>query len=196
MLNNRICSTCETDKFLKLKNVTTDFEIKGEKIQYTYKISVCTLCGEYVSSPDQNDEILKGVYDRYKENHGLLLTDEIISIRKKYNLSLRDFSKILGLSYVTYHRYEKGSIPEPALNNLLMLIKDNPQNLDDLFEHSKSKFEPKKAQKIQKVINNFVNEYLHSKCADCAYQQLYEQNYLEEKSEMSLTIPNPYRWTG
>jgi putative zinc finger/helix-turn-helix YgiT family protein len=196
MLNNRICSTCETDKFLKIKNITTDFKIKGDEIKYTYGVLVCTQCGEYISSPNQNDEILKGAYDRYKKIHGLLLTDEIISIRKNYNLSLRDFSKILGLSFITYHRYEKGAIPEPALNNLLLLIKENPQNLDNLFENSKLKFEPKKVQKIQNIINHIVNRYLNLKCADCAYQQLYEQNYLEEKAEMSLANPNPYRLTG
>jgi putative zinc finger/helix-turn-helix YgiT family protein len=158
MQNNQICSTCNTDKFLKIKNITTNFNIKGEEIHFTYETLVCSQCGEYISSPVQNDEILKRVYDRYKEIHGLLLTDEIISIRKKYNLSLRDFSKILGLSYVTYHRYENGAIPEPALNNLLLLIKENPQNFDNLFERAKLKFEPKKVQKIQSAINSAINK--------------------------------------
>lgn len=163
MPTNHICSTCETDKYLKQQKISTEIEIKGKKFPYTYAVLVCENCGEYVSSPEQNDEILKGAYDAYKSANGLLLTDEIIAIRNKYHLSLRDFSKILGLSHVTYHRYEKGAIPDPALNNLLVLIKVNPKNLKRLFEQSKAKFKAGAAQKIQMKIDKIVGEYIGTK---------------------------------
>ena len=193
MSTNYVCSTCETDKHLKSKTISTEFEIKGKKFPCTYKVLVCGNCGEYVSSPEQNDEILKDAYDAYKSKNGLLLTDEIIAIREKYNLSLRDFSKILGISYITYHRYEKGAIPDPALNNLLVLIKDNPENLKTLFEQSKTKIKACTAQKIQYIIDKFVNDFLDDVCSNCYYQQFYEQNYLERTAQMKLRTFNPYK---
>jgi len=193
MSKSQFCSTCVTDKHLKPQAISTEFEIKGKKFPYTYDVLVCENCGEYVSSPEQNDEILKGAYDAYKSANGLLLTDDIIAIREKYHISLRNFSKILGVSYITYHRYEKGAIPDPALNNLLVLIKDNPANLKTLFEQSKAKFKTAVAQKIQIKIEHVVDEFSEDMCSTCPYQQFYEQNYLETEAQMTLTVSNPYR---
>ncbi len=193
MSANQFCSTCETDKHLKPQAVSAEFKIKGKKFPYTYEVLVCEKCGEYVSSPAQNDEILKGAYDAYKYANGLLLTDDIIAIREKYQLSLRDFSKILGVSYITYHRYEKGAIPDSSINSLLVLINENPENLKTLFEQSKEKFNPAIAQKIQIKIDNVVAEFSDDMCSDCHYQQYYEKTFLERTAQMKLTISNPYR---
>jgi putative zinc finger/helix-turn-helix YgiT family protein len=193
MSANHFCSTCETDKHLKPQAISTEFKIKGKKFPYTYEVLVCENCGEYVSSPEQNDEILKGAYDAYKSKNGLLLTDEIIAIRKKYDLTLRPFSKILGVSHITYHRYEKGAIPDPSIHSLLVLIKENPVNLKTLFELSKTKFKVYVAQKIQIKIDNVVNDFSDDMCSTCPYQQFYEQNYLETEAQMTLTVSNPYR---
>lgn len=193
MSTNLFCSTCETDKHLKPQTISTEFEIKGKKFPYTYDVLVCDNCGEYVSSPEQNDEILKGAYDAYKSENDLLLTDEIIAIREKYKISLRDFSKILGVSYITYHRYEKGAIPDPSINSLLVLINENPENLKTLFEQAKSKFKPAVAKKIETKIDTIVNKFSDDKCTACRYQQYYEKTYLERRAQMKLTISNPYR---
>ncbi len=192
MSTNYFCSTCGTDQHLKSQSISTEFEIKGKKIPYTYNVYVCEMCGEYVSSPEQNDEILKGVYDAYKSENGFLLTDEIIGIRKKYKLSLRDFSKILGVSHITYHRYEKGAIPEPSLNNLLVLIKENPENLLILFEKAKTKFKPTVAKKIEFIINDILSDYSEDKCSSCSYQQYFQDNYMDFVAEMPLTVFDPY----
>ena len=183
-----ICSTCETDKYLKLKSVTHKFEVRGKRIPYTYKILGCKNCGELVSTPEQNDEILKGVYDTYKAKHGLLRTDEIIEIRKYYNLSLRDFSKILGLSYITYHRYEKGAIPDTALNNLLLLVKNSPENLYNLFEEVKNEFSESHQKKIVAELKMLNDSYQKEQCENCYYKIIEELNYFEEEQNQELKM--------
>lgn len=187
MAANHFCSTCETDKHLKPQAISTEFDIKGKKFPYYYDVLVCENCGEYDSSPEQNDEILKGAYDAYKSENGLLLTDDIIAIREKYKISLRVFSKILGVSHITYHRYEKGAIPDPALNNLLVLIKEKPENIKTLFEQAKSKFQPALAKKIETKIDTIVDGFSDDMCANCHYQIYYKQNYLERKAQMTYT---------
>jgi putative zinc finger/helix-turn-helix YgiT family protein len=193
---NHVCSNCKTNEFLQNKTVSDTFEIRNDIIEHTYLILECSKCGELVSSPEENDEFLKSVYDKYKSKHGLLLTDEIISIRNKYGLSLRDFSKILGISYITYHRYEKGAIPDPALNNLLRLIKENPQNLDELFGRVKSKFKDNNAKNIQNKINEIVNDYLDLVCSECSYFLESEFNRMQKHAEMTMNIPDLYQFRG
>ncbi|MGD9900183.1 MAG: type II TA system antitoxin MqsA family protein [Calditrichaceae bacterium] len=174
------CSTCETDKYLQFQTISTEFVIKGKKFPYTYDVQICEKCGEYVSSPDQNDKILKDAYDSYKLKNGLLLTDEIMAIRKKYDLSLRDFSKILGVSHITYHRYEKGAPPDPALNNLLLLIQQNPENLQKLYDRVRNTFSPKFQAKIESALKILIDEHKSESCSGCYYRIIEEFSYIDE----------------
>jgi len=197
----KTCSTCETDKYLEKKSITYDFDVRGEKIKHTYDVMECSKCGELVSSPAENDEFLKAIYDKYKSKHGLLLSDEIIAIRERYGISLRDFSKILGMSHITYHRYEKGAIPDPALNNLLYVIQQNPKTLDDLFSKIKSQFAEVNASKIQSKINDVINGYYDLECSECAYYLESMYNQLEphteiEWEEVDVYKPNEFRIAG
>jgi len=57
----QFCSTCETDKYLKLKTVSHEFDIDGKKSMCNYEVFVCEKCGEYVSSPEMNERILEDV---------------------------------------------------------------------------------------------------------------------------------------
>ncbi len=193
MSYNYVCSTCQTDEHLVKQNKTETFEVRDDQIEHTYSILECSECGELVSSPAENDAFLKAIYDKYKSNHGLLLTDEIIAVRKRYSISLRDFSKILGMSHITYHRYEKGAIPDTALNNLLRLINENPQNLDELFSIVKSNFKENNAKKIQDKINDAVNEHLGEVCYECTFFLESEYNKMPKHAEMNLKTHNPYQ---
>jgi len=194
MSANQFCSTCETDKHLKPQGISAEVEIKGKKFPYTYNVLVCEKCGEYVSSPEQNDEILKGAYDAYKSENGLLLTDEIIAIRAKYGLTLRPFSKILGVSYITYHRYEKGAIPDPALNNLLLLIQQNPTNFEKLYNRVRNTFSPKLQQKIESNLKKLIAEHKSEFCSTCYYKIIDEFSYIEEKTT-EIHIPEYSEWS-
>lgn len=196
MSYNYVCSTCRTDIHLVKQNISDTFEVKGDQIEHTYSVFECSKCGELVSSPAENDEFLKAIYDKYKSKHGLLLTDEIIAIRERYGISLRDFSKILGMSHITYHRYEKGAIPDPALNNLLRLINENPQNLDELFSRVKSTFKENVAKKIQDKINDVVNGSLENICNECAYFLESEYNKMPKHATMELKTHDPYQYIG
>ncbi len=194
MSSIQFCSTCETDKYLKPQTISTEFEIKGKKFPYSYDILVCENCDEYVSSPEQNDEILKGAYDAYKSKNGLLLTDEIIAIREKYGLTLRPFSKILGVSYITYHRYEKGAIPDPALNNLLLLIQQNPANFEKLYNRVRATFSPKLQQKIESNLKVIIDDHKTKFCSTCYYRIIEEFSYIDEKTTEFNFYKSP-EWT-
>lgn len=188
-----VCANCETDQYLVSKTITDDFVVKNDNIRYSYSVLECSKCGELASTPEENDQFLKDIYDIYKRKHNLLTTDEIIAIRDYYSLSLRDFSKILGISHITYHRYEKGAIPDTALNNLLILVNKNPANLLKLFKGVRDTFSSRLRNKILDKISDLIREDRNEFCDSCYYKIFEEVSYIEEKtSEIDYTNPT---WT-
>jgi DNA-binding transcriptional regulator YiaG len=58
---------------------------------------------------------------------------EIVSLRETYGLTQRGLSNLLGMGEVTIHRYENGSIPDEANNQLLQMLQD-PWNMQRLLK--------------------------------------------------------------
>lgn len=69
---------------------------------------------------------------------GLLQSHEIKRIRDKYDLNQKDFSKILGLSEITIHRYECGTIQTDA-NDAIIRFSADPQSMEILIDKNRNR---------------------------------------------------------
>ena len=93
---------------------------------------------------------LTQVYNKYRERFNLPFREEIIDIRKKYVLSARRISDILGFGPNTYSNYEKGEIPNKANGRLIQLAKD-PEEFAKLAELS-GNMTPSLMKKIRDIL--------------------------------------------
>ena len=85
----------------------------------------CVLsCREDLSIEELDELALQKAFREYRLRHGLLSPEEIAVIRKKYGLSQRAFSLVLGWGEITDHRYEMGSIQDAAHDAQLRIAAD------------------------------------------------------------------------
>ena len=80
-------------------------------VTYTSKRRVCNNCGNLIYDKELDNNSLYKAYRIYNEKYGIP-KDKIINLRKKYNLTQTEFSKIIGCAKKTLISYEQGkSIP-------------------------------------------------------------------------------------
>lgn len=90
---------------------------------------------------DRNIEIENDIrlYDIYKKRVNLLTSNEVKSIRKKYGINPKEFSKILGLEETTIYRLENGSIQMEDVDAVIRLSEE-PDIMYNMLVKNKSKF--------------------------------------------------------
>jgi DNA-binding transcriptional regulator YiaG len=80
-----------------------------------------------------DDVNLRTAYDKYRLNHHIISSDEIRFMRESYGLSQRSLGTLLGWGEITIHRYENGSLPDDAHNQVLRFIQD-PFNMERMVK--------------------------------------------------------------
>lgn len=98
----------------------SEVEIKNTIIVYDEKY-VLDENGEEIFNRDIEIENDKNLFDEYKKIKGLLTSNEIKNIRRKYNLNQKEFAKILGLDEVSINRFENGSIQTESIDSIIRL---------------------------------------------------------------------------
>lgn len=113
------CPNCNETKELAIMNKKETYPVRGEDVTIDARVAVCETCGTEVFVREIDFENLEKAYRIYRDRHGIVLTNEIRSLRKKTGLSQREFAKRLGWSPATVNRYENGALPSPAHNAVL-----------------------------------------------------------------------------
>ncbi|MHB9030179.1 MAG: type II TA system antitoxin MqsA family protein [Candidatus Latescibacterota bacterium] len=130
---NDICPQCEEIRDIKTINSEVEIDIRGEKIKVNTKYYQCSVCGEEFEDLNGDSDSLNSAYREYRRRHGMLQPEEIRELRKRYGLTQRELSTLLGWGGATLSRYETGALQDEAHDKLLQFIK-NPQNLLTLVE--------------------------------------------------------------
>jgi len=134
---NLFCDSCEKVNPCYGEEREEIFPVKGEEIKIVSKVMVCSKCGEDIYYDELEEKNLEMAYEKYREKKGLLGPKEIKKIRKKYGLSQRGISLLLGWSPATIARYEAGSIPNKSHNEQLRLFSEKLDYAKELFEEKK-----------------------------------------------------------
>ncbi len=122
-------------------------EIKGEPITTLTPIRICNACDEEIYDKELDGPSLSHAFDIYRMKHRLIMPAEIRALRERYGLSQRNLAALIGLGEITIHRYENGSLPDEAQNQLLRFIGD-VRNMRRLFEDRKEHLSPAAARKL------------------------------------------------
>ena len=88
------CDNCSCTK-----SYTKDYEhvysIRGKEIKFTSKRRFCKECNNLIYDEELDNEVGRKAIEIYNKEFGIS-KEEIIKLRKDYNLSQSQFSKIIG----------------------------------------------------------------------------------------------------
>jgi putative zinc finger/helix-turn-helix YgiT family protein len=122
------CDACDKDVPTRVEERTEVLPVIGEPTEVLSVIRICLECGEDICDDELDTATLRKAYDIYRQRHNLIMPEQLKQLRELYGLSQRSLAALLGWGEVTVHRYENGSLPDEAHNQLLHLLK-YPENM-------------------------------------------------------------------
>lgn len=90
----------------------------------------------------------------YREKNDIITPEEIVALRKKYNISQKAFGRVLDIGDLTINSYEQGALPSGAHNSLLRLC-EVEENFRLLFNRNKRKLSERQIRKVKEVLSGF-----------------------------------------
>lgn len=109
-----------------IADYTNSYDIRGHEITITAPARFDDQTHEVIQDLELDDQAAKKALAKFRKKFDVVSSDDIKKLRKKWNLSQRQFAQILGWSPSTIALYETGAIPTNGNNRLLkVLIKDD-----------------------------------------------------------------------
>lgn len=151
-----LCPSCGKEsewEFLKRPEI---FEVRGENIEIENELYRCGNCGTEFLDMNSKFDPFDLAYREYRKRKGMIQPEQIKDFRKKYGISQKELSILLGLGEVSLSRYENGSLQDEVHDTLLQLAMD-PINLHKMILENKSIFS---APKLDSILNVLKSESL------------------------------------
>ncbi len=133
------------------------FPVKGEPVEVRCHVRVCAECGNDIYDKDLDSASLEAAYRIYRERHNIISPAEIVSLRGRYGLSQRGLATLLGWGEITVHRYENGSLPDQAHNNMLKLLRD-PKNMAEIFTENSHRLPERARNKAEEKLESLKDD--------------------------------------
>jgi len=160
---NRVCPECgKTTEWVTITQ-EEEFNVKGEAILVKVELLKCSECeAEFEDMNSENDPYALA-YEEYRKRKGMVFPAQIVEFRKKYNLTQKELSSLLGFGDITLSRYENGSLQDEAHDQLLKFVLQ-PTNLLSLIKEKPFVIPESKHEHIRNILDNeIIKEYYFSK---------------------------------
>ena len=120
------CLRCDTIGEFETTTEIRKVTVKGIPVEFEAIKAYCPKCGDplFLYEAERINQIR--CFDEYKRKKGLLTSEEIIEIRKKYGLSQADLAKALRIGTKNIARYEAGKIQDRSIDFMIRLLNDHP----------------------------------------------------------------------
>lgn len=178
----RFCPNCEAIREVALIKRAEKFSLRKEEITIQAEVLKCEVCNEEFAPTELEEKNLKALYDSYRAKHNYLFPDDVASIRRKYGLSQRALSRLLGWGEITIHNYETGALQDEAHNSVLKFIQ-SPKNMYLLFKENRRNLPGSEVEKLEGKLKELIRTE-----DDQEYQQLWERKFCNYK--MGLNTGN------
>ena len=155
-----ICPICEKETTVRKANREEVYNIRGEEIIIPEEFFVCSECEEEFDDPKSNNNPVEEAYREYRKRKSMTQPDDIKALRKKFNLTQKELSSLLGWGGATLSRYENGALQDDSHERMMKLIIRDPSNLITLFDQSPDVIAPIKKKKLLSRIASYQNEPL------------------------------------
>ncbi|MHA1228813.1 MAG: type II TA system antitoxin MqsA family protein [Candidatus Hodarchaeales archaeon] len=119
------CEKCKDFVDYKIVERKDVYKVRDDEIEIDARIAFCSNCGSELLDIYLENENLKRAFRVYAKKHGLVLPEEIKSIREECGMSQESFAKMLGIEKQAIERYENGSLPSESISNLIRFLRDS-----------------------------------------------------------------------
>ena len=143
----KLCLSCMEEHEVKKVEVQEESIFKGVRVKYPAKYEYCDRTEEYLTYEDSLETNDLAFKDAYRKEVGLLTSQEIIEIRNMYDVSQKDFSKILGWGSSTITRYENHQVQDGVHDDVLRKVSSDPKWFIELLNRSKRELTDKAYRK-------------------------------------------------
>ena len=178
----RLCLSCMDAHEVQTVEIQEENEFKKTPVTFNAVYEYCSNTEEYYQNEDQiksNDISFK---DAYCIKMDLLTSNEITAIRKKYDVSQKDFSDILGWGQATMARYENHQVQDEAHDEILRKLDNDPKWFIDLLNKNKNSISEKAFNKYIEAANRLFTQVGDVYLTDSIYA-MYAQYF----KKMDLT---------
>ena len=128
------CPYCKNEVEYKIEKRDLK-EFKGLKINTFENVAICSNCNQDLYVNEIENENTKRIYETYRSKANIIKPQDIINLRKKYNISQRELTAILGFGKMTINRYERGRIPTKSQSDYIrLLIEDENKFIEKVKE--------------------------------------------------------------
>ncbi len=139
----RLCLICMEEHEVDTVEVMETEIFKDEEVSFTATYEYCSNANEYLESEEMIKSNSLAMKDAYREKAGLLTSAEIIGIRRKYDVSQKDFSEILDWGRATITRYENHQVQDRAHDDVLRKIDYDPKWFLEMLKRAKERISEK-----------------------------------------------------
>ena len=164
-----LCPSCMEEHEVKTVLVEESSFFKEEKICYEANYMLCDNTKELFANEQQLSQNDLNLKNAYRKKHGLLTSEEIVSIRSKYNITQNDLCLLLGWGGKTIARYEGHQIQDKAHDSILKKIDQDPEWFIELLDASNSQFKEATYKRYLTIAT--------------AIYEAYQDNYLRKSIE-------------
>lgn len=118
------CPYCKKEVEYKIEKRGVK-EFRGIEINTYENVAVCKECHQdlYVNEIEEKNN--ERIYELYREKANIIKPQDIVDLRKKYDISQRELTAILGFGKMTINRYERGGVPTKSQSDYIKLLIDN-----------------------------------------------------------------------
>ena len=118
------CPYCKKEVDYKIEKREVK-EFRGIEINTYENVAVCKECHQdlYVNEIEEKNN--ERIYELYRKKANIIKPQDIVDLRKKYDISQRELTAILGFGKMTINRYERGGVPTKSQSDYIRLLIDN-----------------------------------------------------------------------
>ena len=118
------CPYCKKEVEYKIEKRDVK-EFRGVEINSYENVAVCKECHQdlYVNEIEEKNN--ERIYELYREKANIIKPQDIVDLRKKYDISQRELTAILGFGKMTINRYERGGVPTKSQSDYIKLLIEN-----------------------------------------------------------------------
>ena len=118
------CPYCKKEVDYKIEKRDVK-EFRGIEVDTYENVAVCKECHQdlYVNEIEEKNN--ERIYELYRAKANIIKPQDIVDLRKKYDISQRELTAILGFGKMTINRYERGGVPTKSQSDYIRLLIDN-----------------------------------------------------------------------
>ena len=132
------CPECGRRMVRDVRSMTLEYGGLSSEVQMPGLY--CTNCGEGLHSRKDAAVSDQALYRLKAKVHGLLLPEQVRSIRNRLKLTQKDAGTIIGGGPKAFQKYESGRVlVSRAITSALLMLDSNPGLLDVLKSHHENR---------------------------------------------------------